>query len=259
MKRTAGDDLALPLSKKARAAAADPLYYFFKAKLAAPEQRMLSNFSDHGGITLQAKDVTAAMRVVCPEIDEWLHGAPYVFPTSEHCWQALSKAATFGTFKHFTTHGALLGCCMTTPWLWFRGVKTCEEGRKKLAYWEKRECIGIIAKMAVTRGETLGLSLRRVEGETTQGIAPATLIAIWDDILRLKFTQNVNARRALLATGDKILVELDIAANRKGGEGAEERCFWGGNVVNGVLRGHNFMGKRLMALRAALRAGEEKV
>ena len=71
---------------------------------------------------------------------------------------------------------------------------------------------------------------------------------IWLQLLDKKYTSNEANREALLATGDKKLIEFARSAAQ---EGAREH--WGGCMKDGELRGDNVMGGYMEETRAALR------
>lgn len=72
-------------------------------------------------------------------------------------------------------------------------------------------------------------------------------------VLAVKFEQNDNLQKLLIATGDAILVE-DVGARRNRGSAQ----FWGAYIDNtGVLVGQNWLGRLLMETRNKI-CGDKK-
>ncbi len=121
--------------------------------------------------------------------------------------------------------------------------------QKEPTHWQKRQCLGIAAKMAVNakRAATLGFKLCRAEGEFSPLREGDLLERVWLDILAWKFSQAPQARAILLATGDKPLVEFSHRNPAK--------QFWGGamDATTGQLLGKNVMGGFMMKTRAKMR------
>jgi hypothetical protein len=212
-----------PLAKRKR-----PNFIYFGARMSAP-YTLLSNFcGDTPLLLFPAHDLTPAMIELCPEAIEWCAGLEEIaIPSSEHLWQALSKAGDRETFLWILTAG-------WQPWV--------------SESWRAKNMIGNVAKMAVhkDRAKQLGLVLRagRAEGEFSP-ISAGLLARVWGDILALKLLQNPAAAAVLLSTGGTLLVEFQ----RHG-----DKSYWGGcfKEETGKIAGRNTMGLFMMAARARL-------
>lgn len=117
------------------------------------------------------------------------------------------------------------------------GLKlVCKQGDydKKYTYWNKKNNIGIIAKMATNEkiGKKLGL-IRNPDFISTD--------EIWMKILEKKYA--IKYFKDLLKLSDDIyLLEFDRGARRS-------NSFWGGLIHDNILYGNNQMGKYLMKIR----------
>lgn len=218
--------------------------------------RVLSNFSgdprEDKKHNFDLKDITPAMERVCPEVRRWLTQlGPHVHvPTSEHLWQALSKAGDLETFGLLLRGG--WGSDLEEVFPLDPVVRA-----KKIHHWRVKtvDLVGILAKMAVNAktSRRLGLNLRpgRAEGEFNP--LDDLLEQVWDDILDWKMRTRPDAAHALRQTGDLLLVEFCRQAAKKE-EGAATKVFWGGyyDEMQGRVLGANFMGKAMMRARARL-------
>jgi predicted NAD-dependent protein-ADP-ribosyltransferase YbiA (DUF1768 family) len=74
--------------------------------------------------------------------------------------------------------------------------------------------------------------------------------ATWWLILNTKLEACPQFRKELKATGDKILIELDGKAKYKSDSG--NAPFWTGMLKDGVIYGQNYMGKKMMEVRAVM-------
>ena len=119
----------------------------------------------------------------------------------------------------------------------FYTKKTTEQDvYKKIDYWGKRNCIGIVAKMASNKkhSKKLGLSYIGVDDD------------VFYDLLKLKFAIP-EFRDLLLDTKDEELVEFSRFAKTR-----PDQEKWGGMIVDGKLYGENKMGKMIMKTRSYL-------
>ena len=158
----------------------------------------------------------------------FLQSRDFTFPSSEHYWWAhfLSRRCDL---ERFSSGGDLTEVNGTT-------IKMIS----KLTNGKREKAISMGLEMSVTPFEAYGKNKRN------------TIESIWNKILASKFLQNPEHRRALLSTGDSILVEFCKNESEVG--------FWNGIIKNGKeideftlkggkLIGGNFMGKCLMACR----------
>lgn len=120
-----------------------------------------------------------------------------------------------------------------------------EDVIKKISYWEKRKCIGIIAKLSgnVQNAKKLGLTF---DGDNKSNKAKEM---IFMRILRIKF-QNEFFKNILKETNGLELIEFGKSCKRNFDRGIQEQ--WCGLVNNGVVYGKNRMGKLLMKVRNEL-------
>lgn len=120
-----------------------------------------------------------------------------------------------------------------------------EDVIKKISYWEKRKCIGIIAKLSgnVKNAKKLGLTF---DGDNKSNKAKEM---IFMRILRIKF-QNEFFKNILKETNGLELIEFGKSCKRNFDSGIHEQ--WCGLVDNGVVYGQNKMGKLLMKVRNEL-------
>ena len=137
-------------------------------------------------------------------------------------------------------------------------------GPQKAKYWQKKDNVGIVAKMLAyrdkqtnvrTRAKKIGIEMTIDPSEVYGMVKKFTLINIWKKILIAKYSQNILHRRALLSTDDAHLVEF-CRMN-------PEKQFWAAQIqdgtktksgiIGGKLVGNNFMGKCLMATRKEMK------
>jgi predicted NAD-dependent protein-ADP-ribosyltransferase YbiA (DUF1768 family) len=189
-------------------------------------------------VPLSAPHVTPPMRVLCPTIDKWLGDTTVCFPSSEHQWQALSKATTRTEFLAFAQGGAY------TQWgAVFQQVFPALDAadlQRKIKKWKSKNMVGILAKMMGNR--------LRPEQDEEKLLTAQQLKDLWVAILLLKFRATLALGRLLKGTGDMLLYEFDKGARIHG-------SFWGAvlDPMNDTLIGHNMMGKYMVRVRAALR------
>ena len=126
-----------------------------------------------------------------------------------------------------------------------------EVAAKKIRHWTfsaEPICVGIVAKMVVNPdwNRKLATPLKLV----TRDVSPKQMSDLWMRILTTKFEACPQFRTALKASGNKLLVEFDRMAKSKSDKGKEP--FWTGMVKDGVIYGHNMMGKYMMSVRATM-------
>lgn len=109
---------------------------------------------------------------------------------------------------------------------------------------------GIVAKMASKKERATAIGLTML---TDEELDMDELSCIFRPILRAKFKHNPVHTAALLATGDKVLIEFDRGAARETEKGNPP--LWTGLVKNNVLYGRNLMGCLLMDMRHLARHG----
>jgi len=120
--------------------------------------------------------------------------------------------------------------------------KSQEELNKKMEYWKKRKCIGIIAKMSSNKKyvEKLGLTYNKeIFNDYEKKL-------IFKEILMIKFN-NKKFNKILEESKGKILIEFSRSSKRNYENGIIEK--WCGLVDNGVLYGNNLMGNIIMDIR----------
>lgn len=213
----------------------------------------LSNFF-HCGITLTSKNLPPLLQTRCPVIIEAmaLKTPQHLdFPSLEHLYQG-TKAADAHTLLRFTTLGDLGAW---NPSIFdstlvpkkFRGDERAEKVAKKVKYWQRKNAIGILAKIAANEkyGKALGLGSVRMRYQLER-LSPADERTLWLSLLRLKYAQNPPLLAILSATGTSLLIEFD--------RGASRGSHWGGlwDAVRGQVVGENVMGRYLSEIRAEL-------
>lgn len=168
----------------------------------------------------------------------------HVWPSAEHHFQAWLRVHP-DDWHRLALGGDL--CSLDALKLFY----TAEVAAKKIKYWSfKNEptCVGIVAKMIVNPkwNDKLAIPLRLVHRE----VSPTQMNAAWRLILTTKLEACPQFRKALKATGDKILIEYDRMAKSKSEEGNPP--FWTGMYKDGVIHGTNYMGKMMMEIRVVM-------
>lgn len=215
-------------------------FVYFNSGAVEPFNR-LSNLN-HAPVELTAETVTAELLAVNSKLGEWVRsGETLRFETIEHLWHAL-KALDRATFLEFTSSGRFGRFNAAVFAEFFPG-----QGAEKHAYWSKKQNNGIIPKLASNRkyGTRLGVG-KSLKYEREQN-PEAVQRAVWQDLLSRKYIANKLHRDALLATGDKTLIEFDR------GSTVAKPSFWGACVREGVVVGENFMGKMMQEVRSKLK------
>jgi len=153
------------------------------------------------------------------------------YPSTEHAFQA-QKYIEEDRIR-FSVDGDLGKMNM--------GIKLVFEEKlyeKKRKYWlDKKENIGIIAKMATNEKIGKKLGLRRKDNFISTD-------EIWINILSQKFKIQ-KFKEVLINTGSKYLLEFDRCAEKN-------NPYWSGIIKNGILYGNNQMGKYLMIIRSQI-------
>ena len=223
-------------------------YLYFKSNMKR-EYRPLSNFAP-APITLDLTELPTYASLLSPSVDRTQLPALLDFPSSEHAWQAL-KADDTATFRMFMTDGFLSRLTpevfewLTTKKEWGKKMTREEYGAHKVAYYSRGgiAMVGIVAKMAASpeRARRLGYALR----DDREFLEADVEEAVWIELLAAKFSQNEEARRTLLGTGNVRIVEHDKGARKHGSH-------WGGLVnPDGSVTGANKMGLFLERVRDA--------
>ena len=126
--------------------------------------------------------------------------------------------------------------------IFYGGKKSDEELNKKMEYWRKRKCIGIIAKLSSNEkySKKLGLTFNsEYDSEFKREL-------IFKEILKIKY-KNEKFKDILKKTNDNKLIEFGRSCKRLYEKGVNDK--WCGLVDNGILFGENRMGKWLMEIR----------
>ena len=134
--------------------------------------------------------------------DGFLQSRDFTFPSAEHYWWAhfLSRRCDLERFSS----GDLTEVNGTT-------IKMIS----KLTNGKREKAISMGIEMSVTPFEAYGEKKKK------------TIESIWNKIFASKFLQNPEHRRALLSTGDSILVEFCKNDSEVG--------FWNGTIKNGKI------------------------
>jgi predicted NAD-dependent protein-ADP-ribosyltransferase YbiA (DUF1768 family) len=195
---------------------------------------------------------------VCPEILTWVGASPVHFRTIEHAWQSL-KATDRKTFLRFTSTGDFSNF---EPGFFAKTISPAKSKKNNVDLYTQAikdfktwavDCLpGIMPKLASNPVYAKNLDLEGHMNYAREFLSPEEEQSIWLFLLKLKYTQNPEAKRILLATGNKLLVEFDKgAANPK----RKSPPHWGGLVTNGgkgPLVGKNKMGTFLCQVRFIL-------
>jgi predicted NAD-dependent protein-ADP-ribosyltransferase YbiA (DUF1768 family) len=173
-----------------------------------------------------------------------------LWASSEQAYQALQK---FHPQCHARFQvGGDLGC--------FRGIPLVyptKQAEAKLKWWSgmKPPMVGIVAKRAShpKRAKKLGLRMLPLDPTLSEETRIEEIRRLFKRILVAKYTANAEHRRALLDSGDKLIVEFDGMAEYSTSKGSPP--LWTGMISksSGRLFGKNLMGELLMEVRAELR------
>lgn len=124
----------------------------------------------------------------------------------------------------------------------FYGKKSKEEFEKKIEYWRKKNCIGIIGKLSssVKNVKKLGLTFVKIKDENEN-------LLIFKELLIIKF-ENEKFKKILENSKGKYLVEFSRSCKRNFEKGIIEK--WCGLVDDdNKLYGKNLMGSLIMDIR----------
>ena len=203
----------------------------------APEYRLFSNLC------------RAPFTVEWPTsawVPECLRGQTVRYSSSEAAYVALRAKNRF-TADQFAAGGRLDSFDALASFPVMLGKKKAELRDLKATkgkYWEARNCIGILAKMAGSLPESVAYDLLTLE------LAPRGSVSVdaWPTILSAKFKADPERVRRLLATGHDTLVER--------GRYRQPTQLWSAfyDARTGEIIGKNLMGRLLMRLRRHLRA-----
>lgn len=150
------------------------------------------------------------------------------YPSSEHAFQAQLLQNT-EQMEDFVVGGKYADYeCMYE----FYPKLSHEKIEQKIRYWKKKNCIGILAKMAIGRIKKSGgkRSLKFWECEST-----------FERILSTKFS-HPDMKKIITSTSDSYLLEYDRF-------GTHRKSRWGGTIDNGKIHGDNQMGALIMNVR----------
>lgn len=170
--------------------------------------------------------------------------------SSEHAYQALQKFHP-ECHERFQVGGDLGGFCGMPL------VYPEKQVEAKLKWWGhmKPPMVGIVAKMAShhVRAKKLGLRMLTLDPTLSEEARIEAIRRLFKRILVAKYTSNDEHRRALLDSGDKLIVEFDGKAEHATSKGGPP--LWTGmiNKNTGRLFGRNLMGELLMEVRAEMR------
>lgn len=171
--------------------------------------------------------------------------------SSEQAYQALQKFHP-DCHERFQVGGDLGGFCGMPL------VYPKNQVEKKLKWWGgmKPPMVGIVAKMAShpERAKKLGLRMLPLDPTLSDETRIEEIRRLFKRILVAKYTANAEHRRALIDSGDKLIVEFDGKAEHATSQGSPP--LWTGMISksSGRLFGRNLMGELLMEVRAELRA-----
>lgn len=227
-------------------------YVYFGSSSRLP---ILSNFA-HITLSVTPLNLPPLLKTRCPALVKALEHSPtraLSFASLEHLYQG-TKACDEATLLRFTTSGDL-GSWNPTIFdrtLVPKSIKNLDEranaALKKMNYWRKKKCIGILAKLAANpkHGRVLQLGTQKMN-YNMEILEPEDEQALWVAILKLKYTQNPSALEALLSTGDTLLIEFDKSARRT-------HVHWGGlyDELTCTVLGDNVMGNYLTLVRKEL-------
>jgi len=205
-----------------------------------PVVRPLSNFYACT-ITLDTKDIPEKIQKHFLILQNIQPGA-YTFASTEHLWQAL-KARTVDCWSRFLVGGIWGGFLDQYP---FDQDSASQRPKDQtFGYWKKKNCVGVIAKMAVNLARVKRHGWQNLLNLTHERLEEQMEEQVWLWILRMKFLQEGLPQQTLKNTGDSYLLELERMANQK--------THWGGKVdEDGLIIGDNVMGKYLMKIREEL-------
>ena len=179
-----------------------------------------------------------------------------MWPSSEHAFQAHLRVHP-DDHHHFAV-GGKLSTLETGLQLVF---KTGELDKKRKHYGPKKTgkppMIGIVAKMAVNPEIAKKIGLKLISSsESKHSIAEVS--ETFFDLLKSKYGQCAEARRQLLATRGKHLVEFSRGAVREAKKG--QLPLWTGQIdEHGILRGHNLQGELHMKVRDVMADKEQSM
>lgn len=164
------------------------------------------------------------------------------FPSSEHAFQAMCRVHP-EDWHRFSCQGDLGN---------LNGLKLLmppKKSEKAIVYWNRKDMVGVVAKMAVNKdvAKRLGLRLLRPHEKDHSLDEVQTL---FEEILVHKYTTNAVALKALAASDNKYLVEFDRGAGRRTLAG--DPPLWSGLVKDGCLYGLNLQGRIHMKVRKLL-------
>ena len=134
------------------------------------------------------------------------------WPSAEHAYQAIAKC-DYDDWHRFAINGDL-SSLHTGMRRMFRG-REAEKIKANESTDARPTLVGAVAKTAVTPACARALGLRLLPA-AERGADHYMLLK---EILEAKYRQNALERAALLATGDKLLVELSRTARTKTGAG----------------------------------------
>ena len=224
----------------------------------------LSNFN-RAPFTFTEDDIDVNLLRINPNLSTFSSALDsVVFQSTEHAWQALTKALDRATFERFVS-GDLSRFDEAAFEPYNRPPKKprkqsdapkksiVKTAASSLRVWAAKDNVGIVPKMAANpkNGKLVGLDSSKMNYDN-EHLDARSEHDIWIKLLLLKFRQNKVHRDVLLATGDAYLLEFDRGAERAEAISGT-KVHWGGMIKDGRLFGDNAMGKYMMEVRTLLK------
>lgn len=214
--------------------------YYFRSSCPAPANQLSSMYTSP--LHIRPSDVLECMHQTWPNWVTWL-GEGRTFPSLEHAWFSL-KALTKPMFDQFTSTGALSQFPKgTTPFRY--------GNMYNWKYWEKQECIGILAKVAVmpTTIKKYKLPLTVARPSDNRTIIDTMLL-----LIRLKMEQDPICCDTLLSTHGLYLLKYSNKAYEQSVKTTPYHDWCAGDIYEGKLYGLNMIGIYHMVVRDQLLA-----
>ncbi len=218
---------------------------------------LMDNATD--GFFMTRAELTPTMIRLRPFLAEnFTPGRRLQFASIEAMWQGISKAKTWKMFKEFTARGRFGG--LDSQGTFFRLLFPMEKAVKKLDHWRAKRLGGIVCKMTATasHAKKLGISVEDFNYEREgEFLSPVEEKEIWMALLKIKYTQNNEARNLLLNTHDEEGTPFYLLETARVFSD-DDVPHWGGrfregqNQEDGYIQGENVMGLYLMEMRALL-------
>jgi hypothetical protein len=159
------------------------------------------------------------------------------FPSVEHWYQSQKAKANSEAFQ---VGGAFASWdCMKRFW-------PSSMVEKKISFWKKKNNIGILAKMAVSRALN-GTRIQKASVGIELNAVPLTFdsfeaaAAMWCPVLKAKVEQNPQVSLVVTEHRHKYFLEFSRGAERESRKGNPP--VWAGLIKDGELFGQNWMGR----------------